>query len=686
MANERSERSSVSGSARASGRQAEKASDRSRDSASGPNAPVLPRHFGRYLLLRSLARGGMGEVFLARTEGLAGIQKLCIVKTLRAHLMQEPQLLRRFLDEARVVVQLSHKNICQVFDVGEEDGQHYMAMELIQGRDLRATLSACARAGTPLGVERAVFIGLEMLEGLDYAHRFADPVTGEPLCLVHRDVSPHNVMLSQEGEVKLIDFGIAASAVKELQTMPNIIVGKLAYMAPEQAAGAQIDQRADQFAAAIVLSEAATGERFYSGRDQGELISLVGRGTWRPAKLSRLPSELRDILEVALSPDPADRFPHCAAFRDAIADHVQRSGARADARALRAVMSGLFGEALLAQRDELARAMGVSLSLGAQPRTGATSAERSEERARAQPDATTGSRAASASRAQAPEQAKVAEDEDASKDAPGDAGRGEDAAGEEQTSQTVGAPAPPQTIAATVTYGRTDLLASESAGAFGEPSNVFAALSDVFTSVRKKRAGRARVAAAAFLVTLVVLGGLGAFLVGVGVVFDEDAPAPVAAVSSPDDERPTSATETPPAVPVDAAPADAAPVDAAPVDAPPVDAAPVDAAPVDAAPVDAAPIDVAPVDAAPEDDATARAEGALDGERQAASRAAPRPSAAKLKAMEPAQKLAWLKRTCPKAPCTRAVLARGERVASLSLEELVAFKNELDACALRCGR
>jgi eukaryotic-like serine/threonine-protein kinase len=153
----------------------------------------LPRQFGEYTLLALLGRGGMGDVYLATKSGIQGIARRCVVKTLRAGFGQDQEYVRRFLDEARVVVQLHHKNICPVFDVGQVGGQHFLAMEYLAGRDLRSVQKRATEEGTALGTGLSLFIMSEVLEALDYAHRSTDPQTGRPLQLVHRDVSPQNI-------------------------------------------------------------------------------------------------------------------------------------------------------------------------------------------------------------------------------------------------------------------------------------------------------------------------------------------------------------------------------------------------------------------------------------------------------------------------------------------------------------
>jgi serine/threonine protein kinase len=213
----------------------------------------LPRWFGDYVLLKRLGKGGMGQVFLARSPGVAGIDRLCVIKTLRSQWTNDREYVARFVDEARVVVQLNHRNICPVFDVGQVHNTYYLAMDLVPGRDVQAVMEACARYQLTLPIDLTLLIVGEILEALDAAHRLRDPETDAPLNLVHRDISPHNALISFDGDVKLIDFGLALSALKQERTEPGVVLGKMAYMAPEHARGDGVDRRADLFAVGVML-------------------------------------------------------------------------------------------------------------------------------------------------------------------------------------------------------------------------------------------------------------------------------------------------------------------------------------------------------------------------------------------------------------------------------------------------
>ena len=222
----------------------------------------FPRRFGPYVLLKPLARGGMGALYLA-LSGPRGMAKLCVIKTVLPHLADK-EYLQRFRDEAKVVVRLSHGNLVPVFDAGQVGGEIYLAMDYVEGKDLRAVWNRCAKKGVAFPVDVAVYIVKELCRGLRLRALFGD------IKLVHRDVSPPNVLLSYSGEVKLTDFGLASSTLKLEKTAPGIIYGKVSYMSPEQARGEKLDGRTDLYAAGIILWELLTGRQLFpSGKAPG---------------------------------------------------------------------------------------------------------------------------------------------------------------------------------------------------------------------------------------------------------------------------------------------------------------------------------------------------------------------------------------------------------------------------------
>ena len=222
-----------------------------------------PRKFGKYHLLGPLAQGGMGALYLAVT-GDRGLERLMVIKTVLPHLA-DAEYVARFRDEAKVVVKLSHGNLIPVFDAGLVGGELFLAMDFVEGRDLRAVWNRCAKKQVAFPIDVAVYIVKELCRGLAYAHSFPD------LNLVHRDISPPNVLVSYTGEVKLTDFGLASSTLKLEKTAPGIIYGKVAYMSPEQARGEKLDGRSDMY---------ATGDRAVGAAHRAASCS-------RPARISR---------------------------------------------------------------------------------------------------------------------------------------------------------------------------------------------------------------------------------------------------------------------------------------------------------------------------------------------------------------------------------------------------------------
>jgi eukaryotic-like serine/threonine-protein kinase len=324
----------------------------------------FPRPFGPYVLLSSYGRGGMGEVFLAVRRHIEGIDQLCVLKTLRRDVSKDKSYVRRFLDEARVVVRMNHRNICSVFEVGQIGDEYFMAMEHIEGVNLRELLTVLSTRGEPLERPLALHIMSEVCEALSYAHALCEPMTGEPLKLVHRDVSPHNVMIGFDGRVKLIDFGLAESTLKQEHTESHIVLGKVAYMSPEQARGDNVDGTADQYSVAVMLYEALAGDRYFGDMTTPQIWAIAGIGGHVPRQFGALDNRDRGVLSRALSKIPADRFVSCADFRGAI---MQLPGVQPD-RVNRELLAKLMQRCFVddVKRSE-AISKGVSQHLFAMP-------------------------------------------------------------------------------------------------------------------------------------------------------------------------------------------------------------------------------------------------------------------------------------------------------------------------------
>ncbi|HXJ23762.1 MAG TPA: protein kinase [Polyangia bacterium] len=316
----------------------------------------FPRRFGPYVLLKPLARGGMGALYLA-LSGPEESAKLCVIKTVLPHLADK-EYLQRFRDEAKVVVRLSHGNLVPVFDSGQAGGEIYLAMDYVEGRDLRATWNRCAKKGIAFPVDVAAHIVRELARGLYYAHTFGD------IKLVHRDVSPPNVLLSYSGEVRLTDFGLASSTLKIEKTAPGIIYGKVSYMSPEQARGEQIDGRTDLYASGIILWELLTGRQLFpSTRPAGapkdqitsdELLRRVRNPEIVPPsrRAARVPAELDRIALKALAPDLKERYATCEDLRHDLAKFLAQNWPTTDATRVAKFLNELYDQDIAAERAE----------------------------------------------------------------------------------------------------------------------------------------------------------------------------------------------------------------------------------------------------------------------------------------------------------------------------------------------
>ncbi|MBN1206385.1 MAG: serine/threonine protein kinase [Myxococcaceae bacterium] len=276
-----------------------------------------PVRFGPYTLARRIGAGGMGEVFLAREESP---RRACVVKKVLPRLMENKQFLGRFRDEARVVVHLKHANIARVYAMGEVEGQLYLAMEYVQGKTLSRLAWRLRQRGQvmPLGI--VLQIGLRLCEGLAYAHDAKDGAGG-PLHLVHRDLSPANVCISYDGEVKIIDFGASQSTLKEQQTAPRVVIGNLTYMSPEQARKKFVDRRADVYSAGVVLWELFSWQTLPQKGEPLERWRRAAYPKWEPPSSVRpeLPQAVDALLMRALEIEPGQRFPDAAAMRAELA-------------------------------------------------------------------------------------------------------------------------------------------------------------------------------------------------------------------------------------------------------------------------------------------------------------------------------------------------------------------------------
>lgn len=305
-------------------------------------AELIPLRFGKYTLLDRIAIGGMAELYRALISGDQGFEKLVAVKRLLPYLADEENVVRAFVDEARLAALLHHRNIVHVYDFGNMEGAYFIAMEYLLGKDLNSVVKKTSETGRDLDLESALCIVSQICEGLDYAHRLKD-LQGNPLRIIHRDLSPHNIFINYSGEVKIIDFGIAKAAGQSSKTQLGTIKGKAAYMSPEQARGEPIDHRSDIFSAGILLYELVTHTRMFSG-DVMEILSQVREARIIPAEQTApgKPPEIYTILHKALSVDPGERYQTSKEMLADLEDFIHRNGFRYSPHNVALFMSDLF--------------------------------------------------------------------------------------------------------------------------------------------------------------------------------------------------------------------------------------------------------------------------------------------------------------------------------------------------------
>jgi len=300
---------------------------------------------GRYEIVRRLAAGGMAEIFLAKLRGEAGFEKEVVLKRILPQWSIDRDFVAMLIDEAKIAVQLNHPNIVQVYELAREGEVYYISMEYLNGVDARRLLQKAQAEKARVPVEASLFIICELLEALAYAHSRKD-ASGLPLEIIHRDISPQNILLSFEGAVKLADFGIAKAASRSQETVTGVLKGKFAYMSPEQANQEVLDHRSDLFSLTVVFYELLTGERlFYRGSDL-DTLDRVRRCdvSFSPQALKIIPTALQEVLRKGLAKRPEDRFKDAAAFREVLIKIARRSGKEWSRLALSEYLTALFGD------------------------------------------------------------------------------------------------------------------------------------------------------------------------------------------------------------------------------------------------------------------------------------------------------------------------------------------------------
>ena len=265
--------------------------------------------YGNYLLLDKVATGGMAELFKAKRRGVQGFQKIVAIKRILPHLVENEDFVTMFIDEAKLAAQLNHPNIAQIYDLGKIEDTFYIAMEYVEGHDLRKILKKCKEKGVFIPEPIVLFVAAKVLSALDYAHR-KKGLDNKDLNIVHRDISPQNIILSLEGDVKLVDFGIAKAATKASQTQAGALKGKLLYMSPEQAWGEKVDKRSDLFSLGSVMYEALTGKKCFIADSEISILEKVRNVVYTPIREvnPRVSEKTARIIEKALTKDPNKRY------------------------------------------------------------------------------------------------------------------------------------------------------------------------------------------------------------------------------------------------------------------------------------------------------------------------------------------------------------------------------------------
>ena len=319
------------------------------DGEASSNGRVL----GRYELLTEIASGGMASVFLGRARGVAGFERVVAVKVCHPHLRVDEEFAEMFLDEARLAAKIHHPNVVSTLDVGDDDGRLYLVMEYIEGDRLSGLIKAAGKRGRRIPPPVAARIFIDMLSGLHAAHELADK-DGTDLSVVHRDVSPQNVLVGVDGVARITDFGIAKTEARVSDAGAAQIKGKLAYMAPEQLEGAVVTRRTDLYAAGVVLWETLTGRRLFRGDTDLDTVQLVVKGDVRPPSeiVTDLDPAFDALVMKAVERDPEKRFATAAAFAEALEDLPIKV---ANARAVSTLVQELQGATLTARRDLVKR-------------------------------------------------------------------------------------------------------------------------------------------------------------------------------------------------------------------------------------------------------------------------------------------------------------------------------------------
>lgn len=277
----------------------------------------------RYKVVKRIQAGGMAEVFLGTATSVEGFKKKVAIKRVLPHLAQNKQFIKMFLDEARLGARLNHANIVTVFDIGAAESTYFIVMEYVDGANLKTILETLRKNGQQLTPKEALFIIMECCRGLSYAHELADD-DDVPLNLVHRDISPPNILITKRGEIKVTDFGLAKATTQLEKTDPGVVKGKFSYLSPEAASAKQVDAKADIFALGIILWEMLAGKRLFTGESDYQTVKLVQRAEIPSLQAlnPEVDAELEQIVRKALARNPEERYPTARELGDSIAGYL----------------------------------------------------------------------------------------------------------------------------------------------------------------------------------------------------------------------------------------------------------------------------------------------------------------------------------------------------------------------------
>ena len=312
-----------------------------------------PQKFGKYQLLDKIATGGMAELYRAKVMGDYGFEKQVAIKKILPHLSDEGNLVKAFVDEAKLAALLQHQNIVQIYDFGNMNGEYFIAMEYLFGKDLRKLTYKAKEKGVSFDLENTLYVISRVCAGLDYSHNLKD-LKGKPLNIIHRDINPQNIFITYEGQVKIIDFGIAKAASHNSTTHEGLIKGKLAYMSPEQANGQTIDHRSDIFSTGIILYELLAAQRMF----QGEIMHIYGQvrdAVYEPLENLRpdLPADLHQVVQRALAKAPDERYQSGGEMLADLEDCIYQLSVRPNARTFANTVKDLFKQELAAEESAL---------------------------------------------------------------------------------------------------------------------------------------------------------------------------------------------------------------------------------------------------------------------------------------------------------------------------------------------